>query len=414
MTERLVVVGGGLAGVQTVAALRQQGYSGDLVLVGAEREPPYDRPPLSKQWLLAGGGDEPEVALPFDARRLEVEVRAGTAATGLRPRDRVVETASGDLPADAIVVATGSEPIRLPGEGAVHLRTRADAERLKSRLVRDARVVICGAGWIGAEVATAARHHGARVTVVEQAATPVGHVLPEEVTRHFVPWYAAAGVELRTGTRVRETGPDGVRLDDGTWLPADLVVVGVGVRASCAWLAGSGIGLDRGVLVGADLRADRDGVFAVGDVVARWSPRYAARIRGEHWDDALRAPTVLATNLLGGAATYDPVPYVWSEQFGRRIQFAGRPPTEDRAGDRAGLVTCWRGDPGVDETWAVFWVGPAGVIQAAVAVDRPRDLMQARRLAEREAPVDIDRLADPATPVRSCARAGSGVAGSGR
>jgi 3-phenylpropionate/trans-cinnamate dioxygenase ferredoxin reductase component len=386
--ERVVVVGAGLAGLQSVFALRDLGYTGDLVLLGGETWPPYDRPPLSKAVLL---GDADDSTLPFDATELKVEVRLGEYATGLRPG--AVETTSGELGYDGLVLATGAEPIRLPGEGAAYLRTRDDSLRLRARLQPGAAVLVVGAGWIGAEVATAAAKRGCRVTVVEQAPTPVAHALPPEVGRHLSPWYLEAGVDLLCGQRVATVRPDGVDLDDGRALDADVVVVGVGVRPGTGWLERSGIELDRGVVVGADLRTSWDPVVAVGDAVARWSPRYGERIRGEHWDDALRSPSTAAASLLGRQESYDPVPYVWSEQFGRFVQYAGRPAPADRV--------LWRGDPTNDRAWAAVWLTADHKISAMLAVDRPRDLVQGRRLAETGARFDSELLGDPAVSVRA-------------
>jgi 3-phenylpropionate/trans-cinnamate dioxygenase ferredoxin reductase component len=386
--ERVVVVGAGLAGLHAVTALRGQGYAGELVLLGAEPHPPYDRPPLSKAVLL---GDADDTTLPFDPTALKVDLRLGTAATGLR--EGVLDTDAGDLAYDGLLIATGAEPVRLPGDGAIYLRSSDDAFALRSRLQPGESVVVVGAGWIGAEVATAAARHGCRVTVLEQAATPVAHALPAEVGRHFAPWYAAAGVDLLCGQRVAAVHPDGVGLADGSHVFGSVVVVGVGVRPAVGWLDGSGLELDHGVAVGPDLRTSWPGVVAAGDVAARWSPRYAERIRSEHWDDALRAPAVAVATLLGRPETYDPVPYVWSEQFGRLVQYAGRPAPTDR------LV--WRGDPERDASWSAFWLSGDDRIAALVAVGRPRDLVQGRRLAGKDARVDAELLTDPAVSVQA-------------
>lgn len=381
------MVGAGLAGLRTVIALRDQGYDGELVLLGAEPYAPYDRPPLSKAILL---GKSDGSSLPFDPATLKVDFRTAVRATGLR--EGTLETDAGDLGYDGLVLATGAEPVHLPGEGARYLRTRDDALALRAALVPDASVVIVGAGWIGAEVATAARGHGCRVTVLEQAAAPVSHALPPEVAQHLAPWYAEEGAELLLGERVAAVHPDAVDLADGRRLAADVVVVGVGVRPATGWLTGSELELAGGVAVGADLRASLPGVLAVGDVVARWSPRYATRIRGEHWDDALRGPVVAAANLGGGNATYDPVPYVWSEQFGRMVQYAGL----SAAGER--LV--WRGDPTGDARWSVFWLTVDNRVAALLTVDQPRDFVQGRRLADSGAVIDPALLANPTVSVK--------------
>ncbi len=393
--DRVVVVGAGLAGLQSVIALRGHGYVGDLILLGAEASAPYDRPPLSKAVLL---GDAEDTTLPFDPTGLKVDVRLGESAGALRPG--VVETEAGDLAYDGLVLASGAEPVRLPGQGALYLRTREEALALRWRLVPGAVVVVVGAGWIGAEVATAAGKRGCQVTVVEQAATPVAHALPATVGRYLSPWYAEAGVELLCGQRVASVRQDGVDLADGRVLGADVVVVGVGVRPATRWLDGSGIELDRGILVGPDLRTSWESVVAVGNAVARWSPRYGERIRGEHWDDALRSPATATGSLLGRVESYDPVPYVWSEQFGRFVQYAGHPGPADQ------LV--WRGDPTTDPTWAAIWLSPDGRMTAMLAVDRPRDLVQGRRLAEAGTQFDAELLIDPAVTVRAAV---AGLAG---
>ncbi|MQA80892.1 MAG: NAD(P)/FAD-dependent oxidoreductase [Streptosporangiales bacterium] len=384
--EHCVVAGAGLAGLNTVMALRTRGYEGRLTLLGAEPHPPYDRPPLSKQ-LLDGRVDDP--TLPADWAGLGVDCRWETAATGLR--DGAVDTAAGPVPCDAAVIATGAAPVRLPGDGPQRtLRTVEDARALRKALRPGASVAIVGAGWIGAEVATAAAAAGCRVTVVEAAAHPLATALPAEVAVPTTPWWAGAGVELLTDTSVRSVVVGGLELADGSFLAADEVLVAVGVRPVTAWLDGSGLTLGDGVVVDERLAA-RPGVCAVGDVAAWWSARYGERLRVEHWDTALRAPAVVASTLLGGDDVYDPVPYVWSEQFGRYTQYAGRHTQGDS------LV--WRGDPATDAAWAACWLRDDR-LRAVFAVDRPRDAVQGRRVAERGQPVDAARLADPAVPIK--------------
>jgi 3-phenylpropionate/trans-cinnamate dioxygenase ferredoxin reductase subunit len=390
--SRILVVGAGLAGAGTAAALRAGGFTGRVTLLGAERHRPYDRPPLSKA-VLSGAAADPAEAVALAGLDLSgVEVLLDRPATGLRPG--VVDTDAGPLDWDGLVLATGATPVRLPGDpGQRVLRTLDDAVALRDRLVPGRRLAVVGAGWIGAEVATAARARGAAVTVVEAAATPLAAALGEEVGARTAGWYAEAGVDLRLGCPVRTVEPDGLLLAGCDRLAADVVLVGVGVRPELGWLAGAGLDLERGLLVDEHLAASWPGVVAAGDCAAWWSRRFGTRLRVEHWDDALHAPAVAAATLLGRDAVHDPVPYFWSEQFGRMVQFAGH-----RA---AGARLVWRGDPDTDRTWAAGWLAADGRLTALLTVDRPRDLVQGRRLIAAGAAPDPARLADPGVPVKS-------------
>lgn len=377
----IVVVGAGLAGLQTVVALRAQGYVGPLTLLGAEAEPPYDRPPLSKD-VLAGKADDS--TLDADWAALDVDLRLSTRA--LAVADGVVLTDGGDLGFDRLVLATGAAPRRIPGAGtALVLRTRADSLRLRESLRPGVRLVIVGAGWIGAEVATAAVAAGAEVTVVEGLAVPLAGALPVEVGERTVPWWS--GVDLRLGALVDAVEPDAVHLVGGERVPADVVLLGVGAQPTAVpgvALTGSGA-----VAVDARLRTSRPAVLAVGDCSAWESARYGTRMHVEHWDNALHAPAVAAANALGGDEVWDPVPYFWSEQWGRMVQYAGHHPVADSV--------VWRED---GARWAAFWLSGERLV-AALTVDRPRDLVQARKLMRRDAAVDPDLLADPAVAVKA-------------
>jgi 3-phenylpropionate/trans-cinnamate dioxygenase ferredoxin reductase subunit len=387
----IVVVGAGLAGARICQEVRAGGYPGEVLLVGAEPHPPYDRPPLSKAVLL---GEQDGSALEPDWY-VGAQTRFGVTATGLAPG--LLATSAGDVRWGRLVLATGAVPRRLPGDGAaLVLRTADDAARLRAAFRPGAAVVVVGAGWIGAEVVTAALRHGATVTVLEAAAAPLAVALGPEVGARIAPWYAEAGATLRTGVTVSRVDGDGVTLAGGERLPADVVVEGIGVRPELGWLAGSGVDVDPasgGVVTDEAGRASLPGVFAVGDCAARWSPRIGRRVRTEHWDDALHAPAVIAAALLGDeAAVYDPVPYVWSQQFGRFLQWAGW---------RSGPPAVWRGDPDTDRSWAVAWLAPEdGRLTGFLAVDRPRDAVQARRAIDAGRRPDPARLADPAVPVR--------------
>jgi NADPH-dependent 2,4-dienoyl-CoA reductase/sulfur reductase-like enzyme len=388
--DRIVVVGGGLAGLESLVALREAGHEGALTLVSAERRLPYDRPPLSKEILR---GDAHDCSLEADWNALDVELRIGSRATGLE--DGVVITDRGRLDYDGLVIATGSTPIELPGAtdtARVHvLRTLDDALELRARFARGTRVAIVGAGWIGAEVATAAAAAGCSVAVVEAGEAPLCAALPAEVGRVTEPWYAEAGIDLRLGTLVAGIDDEAVQLADGGAVRADCVVVGIGVRPATEWLGTAGVELGaRGhVIVDSSLRASLPNVVAVGDCAAWDSELYRTRLHVEHWDNALRAPAVAAATLLGGEGAYDPVPYFWSEQLGRLVQYVGH------HGPADSLVL--RGDPSGSE-WSVCWMSGER-LAATLTSGRPRDIAHSRRVIAERRPVDAGKLADPAVPV---------------
>jgi 3-phenylpropionate/trans-cinnamate dioxygenase ferredoxin reductase component len=385
-----VVVGAGLAGLRTITELRERGFTGHITLIGAETWPPYDRPPLSKKVLIEDHAVDPSLQADFGA--LDVDFRPAEAATGM---DAVtVSTGRGKYPFDHLVLATGAVPVALPGPGRQRfLRSYDDALALRGLLRPGLRLAIVGAGWIGAELATAAAGHGVRVTVTEAGPAPLAAAVGAPVGAQTARWYAEAGVQLRTGVAVESVQPGGLALAGGDWVAADEIVTAVGVRPATGWLDGSGVWLENGVAVDAGMRASLPGVYAVGDCAAFSSRRFGRRLRFEHWDVALHAPEVVAANLLGGDEAYDPVPYFWSEQFGRMVQYAGY------HGDAERLV--WRGDP-AEPKWAACWLA-VGRLVAILTVDRPRDLLQGRRLIASADPVDAARLADPAIPVSGAA-----------
>jgi NADPH-dependent 2,4-dienoyl-CoA reductase/sulfur reductase-like enzyme len=385
---RVVIAGAGLAGMRTAEELRNRGYPGSILMAGAERRPPYDRPPLTKKFMT---GELEDTTLRADLGALGVELRMGETAAGLG--DGVLSTDRAELPFDALVVTTGAAPVRLPGRGPQRvLRTIDQAAALRAALRPGTKLAVVGAGWIGAELATSAARRGCEVTVVEAAPAPLAGALGAEVGARTVPWYAAAGVELRLAQPVESVEPGGLALPGGGWLAADEVVTAIGVRPEVGWLAGSAVLLDNGVAVDEGLRSSVPGVYAAGDCAAFASRRYGRRLRVEHWDSALHAPEVVAANILGGDERYDPVPYFWSEQFGRMVQYCGHHTGADR------LV--WRGDPDGRE-WAACWLAATGErLVALLAVARPRDLLQGRRLIAAGNPVDPARLADPAVAVR--------------
>ncbi|MFE2152295.1 NAD(P)/FAD-dependent oxidoreductase [Streptomyces lavendulae] len=396
----VVIVGAGMAGVQTAVALREQGFAGPVTLLGAEPHQPYDRPPLSKAVLL-GKAEEAafDVAFDVDFEELRIDLRLGTEVTGVRPGAHELDTPAGPVPYEVLVLATGAEPMTLPGTGGVPgvhlLRTLDDAARLRPVLATAPDLVVVGAGWIGAEFATAARGAGCAVTVVEAADRVLAGALPAEVAAPMARWYAEAGATLITGAAVAGIEEGRVRLADGRELAAGAVVVGIGARPATGWLDGTGIerGPDGSITADAYLRTSLPGVYAVGDCSSFPSARYGARLLVHHWDNALQGPRAVAANIVAGepVQAYDPVPYFWSEQFGRFVQYAGHHGGAD--------TLLWRGDPDA-ATWSVCWLRE-GALVALLAVGRPRDLAQGRRLIESAVPLDPARAADPDVPLKS-------------
>jgi 3-phenylpropionate/trans-cinnamate dioxygenase ferredoxin reductase component len=375
--RKILIVGGGLAAARTCASLRRLGFDGAITVLAGEDRLPYDRPPLSKAALHG----ETDTTLPVAYADLEVTVRLGTRATALDARRRLVTTQSGATESfDGLVIACGAEPIVLPGAGRqATLRTAADAAGLRARLVPGAHVLIIGASWIGAEVATAALARGCQVTCVEAAQSPLAGALGTAAGAALAGWWS--GVDLRLAIGVAGVSDDGARLADGSVLPADVVVTGIGVRPATRWLEGSGLELERGVLVDEYLRASLPNVVAVGDAACWWSRRWHEHMRLGHWDDAAQAPAVAARSLLEpGAhqAPYDPVPYFWSDQFGRKLQFVGH-----RTADCRELVLA--ADDGALR--GIAWLRPDGRLTAYLALDSPRDMLRARKaIADGAAP----------------------------
>ncbi|GAB3077876.1 FAD-dependent oxidoreductase [Nocardioides zeae] len=392
--EHLVVVGASLAGARAVQGARDAGFTGRVTLVGEEPHAPYDRPPLTKAALVDDPEPPPAWHLP-DAAECPVDLRLGTRATGLDPVARVLATDSGDLPYDALVVATGARPRRLgvldaPGVADhVHVvRTLEDARRLRSALVPGARVVVVGAGFVGGEVASAAVARGASVTVLEAGPTPLARVLGPPLAAIVVGLHPLHGVDLRCGTSVvaataaGAAGADGpgvvLDLSDGSRLAADVVVVGIGADPATDWLAGSGLEVSDGVRCDATLRA-APGVHAAGDV-ARWTNAWdGAEQRIEQWTAAGDQGEVAGRNAvlgLRGDAGEEcaVVPYFWSVWHGHRIQFAGA------LHGGVDEVAVLDGDPwgAPADGWAVV-VRSADRVGAVLAVDRPGVLVRQRR-----------------------------------
>lgn len=344
MLESVVIVGASLGGIRAAELLRRKGFAGRLTLVGDELHLPYDRPPLSKQ-LLTGAWREEQIALrrkPYE--ELDLDLRLGLRATGLDVAQRVVTLSDGtSLTYDALILATGARARRLPNQpqlrGLFELRTLDHARALGEALASKPRVCVIGAGFIGAEVASSARGLGCEVTVLEALPAPLqrglGSVLGEALGKRM----RAHGVDLRCSASVAEfeaTGEGdartltGVRLTSGERIPAEVCVVGIGAVPNVEWLADSGLTLDDGVVTDAHCRA-ADGVYAIGDLARFHNPLFGESMRLEHWSNAVEGARAAVDHLLGPAeaAPYAHVPSFWSDQFGVKLQGAGRPRGDD-------------------------------------------------------------------------------------
>lgn len=387
---QVVVVGASVAGVRTVQALRMQGFEGTITLIGEEPHHPYDKPPLSKENLSPETAEATTPLLSVeDLEALDVDLHLGVRATGLDPIAQVVRTDDGEHAYDRLVIATGVQPRTLPGsdlDGIFTIRTADDAAELRRRLADRPRVVVVGAGFIGAEFAAAARGQGCEVTIVEAQETPMAHLLGAEVGGRLAQLHAAHGVELRVGARfdhfVGDAQVEGVALASGEVLPADLVVVGIGAEPCTAWLRGSGLPIENGVECGSDLQViGHPGIYAAGDV-ARWPHGlYGAPVRIEHWTNASEHGALVASEITGAPAPRAQPPYVWSDQYSVRIQIAGLP----SHGTLAHLAGSGPHD------LAAVYTDDQDVVIGAVVVDDARGFMKFRKAVTRRTPLaDID------------------------
>lgn len=382
--DRLVVVGASLAGLRAVQSARRTGFTGQITLIGAEERVPYDRPPLSKSFLASG--HDGEVASFHSAAELRdqfgVRLHLGAAAQELDTAAREVRLADSAVPYDGLVIATGATPRPLPGAdgiaGVHSLRTVDDAVAIRNALEAGARTVVVGAGFIGSEVASAARKRDLPVTVVETSDLPLSGSLGPEVGAVCAGLHGAHGTHLKLGRTVSGLESDrgtvtGVRLDDGAVLQADLVVAGIGVTPATTWLHGSGLPLhkhDGGLLCDSALWTGTDGVYAAGDVAHAVNPLFDDDLmRLEHWTTAAEQGAVAARHALDPAAAmaHTPVPYFWSDWYEHRIQFTGTAHADEvhvlRPSSEGLLALYRRGDR----------------LVGALTVDRPGDIMKFRR-----------------------------------
>lgn len=400
--RRFVIVGGGLAGAKTAEALRARDFPGDIVLLCAEDHLPYERPPLSKEHV-AGKKDLPDFTVQHGDwyRDHAVDVRLGTTATAIDREHRQVVLPDGStLGYDKVVLATGSRSRRpaIPGADAVgvhYLRTIEESDALIAALNPGARLVIVGAGWIGLEIAAGARARDVAVTIVETAELPLLAALGREMGAVFADLHREHGVDLRFGTQVEEITlsegrADGVRLSDGTALPADAVLVAVGAQPNIEIAEAAGLSVDGGVLVNGNLTTSDPDIVAVGDIAAQQHPLLGTRVRVEHWANALNQPAIAAATLLGHPEEYTNLPYFFTDQYDLGMEYVGWAPTYTK------VVT--RGDVGKREFLA-FWLDEENHVLAGMNVNIWDVTDDIKALVAFSGPVDTDRLADPTVPL---------------
>lgn len=395
MNSTTVVVGASLAGLNAARTLRLGGHAGSIIVLDADPERPYDRPPLSKQ-ILTGEWDPEKLLLPAGKEDLGLEFRLGTRATSLDLSSRVVTTERADgvgesVAFDSLVIASGASARRLPnseGIAGVHVvRTLADSLALRDELdANPSRVVVIGAGFIGGEVASSCRKRGLDVTLVEALPLPLERILGTEMGTVCAQVHLSNGVDLRLATGVSQLETAvvdgiervvGVSLTDGTTVEAEVVVVGIGVVLNTGWLEGSGITLDDGVVCDNTLLA-APGIVAAGDIARYPSARFGRMLRVEHWETAIAGGEAAARRLLAEAngeapVVFDPVPWFWSDQYDRKIQLAGRPmPTDE----------CVVVHGSTEEFRFVALYGDGDRFTGVLGMNRPRHVIQLRAFLE--------------------------------
>lgn len=402
-SSTFAIVGGGLAGAKAAEALRDNDFDGHVVLFAAEDQLPYERPPLSKEYL-AGKKKLDDFTVDPAAwyRDRNVDLRLGTEVTAVNAAAHTLSLPDGTTVGyDKLLLATGSASRRppIPGSDAAgvhYLRTIDDAATLSAALNPGATLAIVGAGWIGMEVAAGARGRDVNVTVVEAAHLPLPAALGAEVGEVFAQLHREHGVDLRLDQSVEEITTDngtatGLRLTDGSTVAADAVLIAVGAAPNIelAEKAGLAIG-DSGVLVDASLRSSDPDIYAVGDIAAAQHPFYGVRIRTEHWANALKQPAVAVAGMLGNSAEYDELPYFFTDQYDLGMEYVGHAPEYERV--------VFRGDVAGRE-FVAFWLDASNRVLAGMNVNVWDVLDDVKALIRSGAPVDPDRIADPAQPL---------------
>ena len=404
MYEHIVIVGAGQAAVQAVDTLRRRGFAGKLTLIGAEPLPPYQRPPLSKKYLAGALERERLLIRPagFFADHA-VATHFGRRVTDIAPRERHVRLDDGVVvPFDALLLATGSHPRRLPVPGAdlegVHyLRSIADADRIRAGLRSGGRLLIVGGGYIGLEVAATARELGVEVTVLEMAERVMNRVTCPEVSAFYEAEHARRGVRIRCNEKLRALHGDArtgrvasVLTEEGGEYPADLVLIGVGVAPADELARAAGLECDNGVVTEAHCRTSHEAIYAAGDCASHLHRQYGRHLRLESVDNAFEQGTTVALNLLGNETLHDKLPWFWSDQYDLKLVIVGVAQGYDT------VVT--RGAPAARSFSACYLRG--GELVAIDTVNAPKDQMAARKLIAAHARPHLDKLGDPAIALK--------------
>lgn len=402
MRQQFVIVGANLAGGTAAITLREEGFDGEIVLIGAEPHLPYERPPLSKEYLQGKKPFEEALLKPITFyTEHTIQTRLGIRATRLDPRQQVVELEDGDrVRYDKVLVATGvrNRRFRLPGmelEGIYDLRTVADADLIRTESVKGRKAVLVGMGFIGCEVAASLRSHGVEVTVVEFFKTPLFRVLGEQVGRVFEAIHREQGVQMFFEESV--TAIEGKRhvqhvvTSSGRRLPCDFVVVGIGVEPVTDILAGTDVKVENGIVVDEYCQTNVEDIYAAGDVANHFHPVFGRLIRVEHWQNAIHQGRAAARSMLGKLEPYDDVHWFWSDQYDYNIQYAGYHSGWDELVVRGSL----------DQRNCVVFYMQEQRIAAAVAFNRGRDVQRVMRLIKARVEVDAAKLQDENTDLRS-------------
>ncbi len=402
-SSTFAIVGGGLAGAKAAEALRDNDFDGHVVLFAAEDQLPYERPPLSKEYLAGKKKLDDFTVDPSPwYRDHNVDLRLGTEVTAVNAAEHTLALPDGTTVGyDKLLLATGSSSRRppIPGSdvaGVHYLRTIDDAAALSAALTPGSTLAVVGAGWIGLEVAAGARGRDVDVTVVEAAHLPLVAALGAEVGQVFAQLHREHGVDLRLDQSVQEITTDngratGLRLGDGSTVAADAVLVAVGAAPNIGLAEQAGLAIgDGGVLVDASLRSSDPDIYAVGDIAAAQHPFFGVRIRTEHWANALKQPAVAAVGMLGKTAEYDELPYFFTDQYDLGMEYVGHAPEYQRV--------VFRGDVAGRE-FIAFWLDGANRVLAGMNVNVWDVLDDVKALIRSAAPVDPERIADPAQPL---------------